>query len=332
MPTEKRVHYAIDRAYRKARRVKLDLEMNKWILFSDHHRGCGDSADDFMRCKSTYGHALNYYLESDFSLGLLGDVEELWENKIQAPLKEYADAVEQESLFLERTDMFRIWGNHDDFWREKLVFWHYFKKKYKRIRCHECVVLDCFRDDLFIGEIVLIHGHQGSWLSEKFATFSRFFVRYGWRNFQRISGIKLTSASKDLKLKSKTDHAMYRWSEKNEKVLICGHTHQPVFMSGTHLDLLMDKLHHSIDDEERRALEQEIVRLQKGRTQIHTTGGRKPLYFNTGCCSYSDGDITGIEINTAGITLIKWSEGNKERTVLNSVPLEHLFDKPHVHE
>lgn len=32
----------------------------------------------------------------------------------------------------------------------------------------------------------------------------------------------------------------------------------------------------------------------------------RPSYFNTGCCCYSDGDITGIEIADGKIRLIKW--------------------------
>ena len=161
---------------------------------------------------------------------------------------------------------------------------------------------------------------------------SRFFVRYGWRNFQKITGIKLSSASKDLKLKSKTDHALYHWSEVNQKILICGHTHQPVFMSGTHLDHALDRYHIERDPQKRHDLEKEVVRLKKSRTHIHTTGAKKPLYFNTGCCSYSDGDITGIEIGSEGITLVKWSKSTEERKVLNSVIVEHLLDKPHIHK
>lgn len=31
-----------------------------------------------------------------------------------------------------------------------------------------------------------------------------------------------------------------------------------------------------------------------------------PSYFNTGCCCFSDGDITGIEIEGDSIRLVKW--------------------------
>jgi hypothetical protein len=32
-----------------------------------------------------------------------------------------------------------------------------------------------------------------------------------------------------------------------------------------------------------------------------------PTYFNSGCCCYSDGDITGIEIADEKIRLIRWN-------------------------
>ena len=48
-----------------------------------------------------------------------------------------------------------------------------------------------------------------------------------------------------------------------------------------------------------------------------------PFYFNTGCCCFSDGDITGIEIADGFIPLIKWSE-TKGREVLEKKEPEKL--------
>ena len=31
-----------------------------------------------------------------------------------------------------------------------------------------------------------------------------------------------------------------------------------------------------------------------------------PCYFNTGCCSYGDGDVTGLEIADGEIRLVRW--------------------------
>ena len=45
-----------------------------------------------------------------------------------------------------------------------------------------------------------------------------------------------------------------------------------------------------------------------------------PWYFNSGCCCYSDGDITGIEIDGGNIQLIKWC-------LKDGVPTRHLLEQ-----
>ena len=50
-------------------------------------------------------------------------------------------------------------------------------------------------------------------------------------------------------------------------------------------------------------------------------------YFNSGCCCFDDGDITGIEIEAGMIRLIKWQyDGQKksERVVLGECQLTGL--------
>jgi hypothetical protein len=55
----------------------------------------------------------------------------------------------------------------------------------------------------------------------------------------------------------------------------------------------------------------------------------KPTYFNTGCCCFSDGDITGIEIADGCISLIKWTlkEGKSQKEVLEQTPLYKLIEE-----
>jgi hypothetical protein len=50
----------------------------------------------------------------------------------------------------------------------------------------------------------------------------------------------------------------------------------------------------------------------------------KSCYFNSGCCCFNDGDITGIEIENGLIRLIKWhaKEGTPQRIVLEEKGLE----------
>jgi hypothetical protein len=53
----------------------------------------------------------------------------------------------------------------------------------------------------------------------------------------------------------------------------------------------------------------------------------KPTYFNSGCCCFNDGDITGIEIENGYLRLIKWSaKGNvSKRQVLEEEKLAFLL-------
>ena len=38
----------------------------------------------------------------------------------------------------------------------------------------------------------------------------------------------------------------------------------------------------------------------------------RPCYFNTGCCSYGDGDITGIELQGDQLRLVRWIRAEGE--------------------
>ena len=86
-------------------------------------------------------------------------------------------------------------------------------------------------------------------------------------------------------------------------MLITGHTHKPVFASGKYAE----GVEHKIPLRE-------------------VDGKLKPSYFNTGCCCFSDGDITGIEIAAACIRLVKWktTDNTTMRKVLEEKRLEAL--------
>jgi hypothetical protein len=52
-----------------------------------------------------------------------------------------------------------------------------------------------------------------------------------------------------------------------------------------------------------------------------------PCYFNTGCCAFEDGDITGIEIAEGEIRLVRWPDDDNRpmRKVLQSESLTNVF-------
>ena len=54
--------------------------------------------------------------------------------------------------------------------------------------------------------------------------------------------------------------------------------------------------------------------------------GRTPCYFNSGCCSYSDGSITAIEIADREIRLVRWEHAAEpKRVVLFSAQLADVL-------
>jgi hypothetical protein len=123
---------------------------------------------------------------------------------------------------------------------------------------------------------------------------------------------------------------MYEWSAtRSDTLLITGHTHQPVFASLTHLERLYKQLQKAIaagDNDQKSKLETEIRLRESEFTTVSVDYLQmKPSYFNTGCCCFADGDITGIEIENGYIRLVKWSSRQEGlRMVLEERSLKSL--------
>lgn len=311
----------------------------KWIIFSDHHRGIGDGADDFRACKESYLKALPHYYENDFELILLGDVEEFWENAFKRVISSYKDVMLLEKAFYDKNNLIKVWGNHDDDWQYLINLKEHLFPFFNNIKAHEGLDLSIKLNEKEVGKIFLVHGHQGTSASDRFAFISKWFVRNIWRNFQRLFKVPLSTPSKSKELKSAHDIAMFNWASRVEKqLLICGHTHQPVFMSRNHVDVLekrmaeLKKMATNSNLDQKQAIDKELaqirIKTQKLKKQTEAIGtlitGSKPCYFNTGCCSFSDGDITGIEIEQGDIRLVKWDR--EGQTIIIQEKLNKLFD------
>ena len=111
-------------------------------------------------------------------------------------------------------------------------------------------------------------------------------------------------------------------------IFISGHTHKPVFASLDHVERLTQQIEKAKEmGEDCSALQSDLDKRKAeyaGKQFIKTMA--VPSYFNTGCCCFFDGDITGIEIADGEIRLIKWEEGTG-RKVLERSPLGYIFDK-----
>ena len=341
--------------------VVLDLKENtRVIVFSDQHRGSKNGADDFMKAEDSYLAALNHYFQNKFQFISLGDSEELWENTLVQVKKHNTLTFEAEKKFILQDRFFKVFGNHDLFWDNTLLSSQQLKTIYgKELRVFEGIILEMqdensrarkpgepkntkkpfslFKKTNTEGDIVpiadcpltifLTHGHQGDASSDG-NWFSKFFVSNIWAPLQAYLRLNFNTPAYDEDLKTAHNLIMYEWSAKyKDMVLITGHTHQPVFESLTHPERLYKKLGDALKanrTEEANAVEAEIKR--RGR-DYKTTPAQfldiKPSYFNTGCCCFRDGDITGIEITYKKITLVKWSVP-KKREVLEEISLEKL--------
>lgn len=163
---------------------------------------------------------------------------------------------------------------------------------------------------------------------------SKLAVRYFWRPIQRITNISANTPSKSWKLREKYNIAMYRWAERQDRlVLIAGHTHRPVFAAKTHEGQIQEQLkkleepNGTLSREELEARAELKAELEWIRTQENQMAGEeepidptKPCYFNTGCCAFIDGDLTGIEIADGEVRLVRWPDDE-------GAPKPHLLVK-----
>jgi hypothetical protein len=341
-----RVETALDAALARSVRAEgddgplaFDLVEGRLVLFSDLHRGARDGADDFARSEPSYAAALAHYHATGHLLVVLGDVEELWEERAAAVMAAHRPTMESEARYHREGRYLRIWGNHDDEWQYPASVAEHLGSLYGAppLQVSEGLRLRVMDGPEELGHLFLVHGHQGDALSSTFAALSRLFVRYLWRPFQRLTGISPNTPASDWSLRTKHNLAMYRWAEQqNRLVLIAGHTHLPLFEAQSYAVRILAEALAGLEREiveaptpERQAarahLEQELARAQS--EALLETPARKPCHFDTGCCCYADGSIVGIEIIEGEIRLIRWrpTEGKPAPETLASRSLRDIF-------
>ena len=290
--------------------MKVDFHETPFIIFSDHHKGNKDPSDDFAGNERNYLSALEYYYTNKFSYINLGDSEELWKYTPAQVIPKNITPLKMEDKFRESNKYIKTFGNHDLTWKNKIDVNKWFKNIFRLpLNVWEGVILTTSIKNNQLS-FFLTHGHQGDRMSDNNAL-STWMVSHLWRPLQRYLQINVNTPAKDFRLRDKHNMMMYDWSsEQKDLVLITGHTHKPVFASGKYKDA---------DDQELKTTS--VNSLEK----IPTV---KPSYFNSGCCCYNDGDITGIEISGDHIRLIKWHwldvENKSNRVVLEEMRLDDL--------
>jgi UDP-2,3-diacylglucosamine pyrophosphatase LpxH len=298
--------------------LRLDTLENKYVIFSDTHFGDGGEADDFYNNRLALINALDYYRNLDYSLILLGDIEEFWQFDLDKIVIHYDEIIYSKVRGFGDERVVRVYGNHDYEWGG---FVDPTKVESQKLNlAHEAIKMN---DRAGEARILLVHGHQGTIDSDKYAWFSRFFVRI----FKRIEPIAKfigaygqTSATKS-RIAKDYERTLYQWAKKEKVILICGHSHRAIFASKSYAEKIREEITGlksksyfwmpGRSENLRKIAELEMQledEKEKGRMIEPTDPGKDPLpcYFNTGCGLYTDG-ITAIEIDDDEIRLVKWN-------------------------
>ncbi|MEO6356757.1 MAG: metallophosphoesterase [Ferruginibacter sp.] len=284
--------------------LDINLATDNFIIFSDQHKGNKDWADDFKTNEHNYITALQYYHQQCFNFINLGDAEELWKYMPEQVIPENGEALQAEANFQADNKYYRTFGNHDLLWKSNLDVQLHLKHIFQMpLPVYEGIVLRTITESQKKLSIYLTHGHQGDKMSDN-NSFSTWLVAHVWSPIQRFLEININTPANDIYLRDKHNKLMYEWSShKRNLVLITGHTHKPVFASGK----------YSVAEEHQ-------INVPETKATL------RPSYFNTGCCCFNDGDITGIEIANGFIRLIKWHSDNNipARTVLEEKKLDEI--------
>lgn len=312
--------------------IPFQADRDKFIIFSDQHKGARNGADDFMLCEPNYLGALEFYYQNGYFYIALGDCEELWENTLSAIKKKQQPAFEKEKQFFINNRGIKIFGNHDLYWQNDPLSHVQLKEIFTTdIPIYEGVLLQSTINDCTVN-IFCTHGHQGDLVSDG-NWFSKFFISRIWAPLQSILKINPNTPAYDAQLKTTHNSMMYEWSAAQKNLfLITGHTHQPVFESLTYIERLYRQLlfaRQNKDETMSESLQKEIQTLKFEYTHISPDYLKlKPTYFNSGCCCFSDGDITGIEIEGNCMRMIKWhmKDGVPTRIILEETPIEELME------
>jgi len=248
-------------------------DRDRFIIFSDCHRGDASWKDDYAHNRNLHLHALTYYLEKGFTYIELGDGDELFENKHFEDIRyAHSSVFRKMKEFYDEGRLLMVHGNHDIERRDPEVvaeqlfrFYNAYEDRYEdlfpNIQVHEGLIL---QHKLSRQRLFLTHGHQGDWFNDRLWRIAILFVRNIWAPLQFLGWRDPTMPPEPFKKSGEIESRISRWIEDNQQMVICGHTHRSRFP--------------------------------------------KPdatPYFNSGCCVHPR-SITGIEIKKGTIALVKW--------------------------
>lgn len=223
----------INQLFKKSKRISINNQ-SKIVIMSDCHRGIGDINDNFKRNKNIYGDALNYYYKNNFTYIELGDGDEMWEiedyNRI---IQENIKVFKVIKKFHDNNRLIMLYGNHDIIKRYQEILEKYFYK-YNNIKkeeellnnltTYESLILNYNDKDIF-----LIHGHQLDIINSSLWKVTRFLIKNAWKKVEKVGIKDFTNNIKNNKVENKIEKKLKKWSIKNNKIVIAGHTHNPIY-------------------------------------------------------------------------------------------------------
>lgn len=225
----------LDRIF--ARSLQLDIDDTcKLVIMSDCHRGDGGNYDNFLKNQNIYEEALLYYYNKDFTYIELGDGDDMWEvSNYRDILKEHIDTFRILKKFYDENRFLMLYGNHDMCKKSKNILQKYFsqfengdtgKKEdlFNLLTVYESLVFHYKNKDIF-----MIHGHQVDLFNSTFWKLSRFLVRHVWKPLEHIGLQDPTSAAKNYRVSKAVEKRLEKWSQQNNKIIIAGHTHRPIY-------------------------------------------------------------------------------------------------------
>ena len=290
------------------------------VVFSDLHLGNGGSRDDFLPNGELLSAALErYYLPRRYTLVLNGDVEELQRFRLPDVRRRWAGFFGLLERFALQGRLERLIGNHD---AELEVL----RDSYPAPRLLEALRLEAGKDSL-----LLLHGHQASYLQTHFLGLVSTLLRY----VANPLGIHNWSVARSNPRRFRVEKRVYAFAHARRQLVLIGHTHRPLFESLSKLDSLRFRIEAlcrqvpSVGGRRRAALEKELgarkaalegLLAKRGRaydgSTLYTSPLLVPCLFNSGCCIGRRG-VTGLEIADGSIALVHWFDRNRSERFLD---------------
>jgi UDP-2,3-diacylglucosamine pyrophosphatase LpxH len=335
----KRTNRRMNKDISKAGTFPFDGKRDKFVVFSDLHRGARyEEVDRFRSNVKIYYDALQYYYRNGYKLILLGDVEEGWGsgNRMDRIFESYNEIMELERKFIDEGRYFRVYGNHDDFWRKSKRVDKYFNSETasgNKVRVYPALV---FEDNG--NHILLVHGCQGHNLRDVGDALARFIV------YTKFDALKIKSKKSALKRREKMrkqEERILKWADKKKYMVIMGHTHTIYFKSLpkeyfeeraiAYYNELLEETDFGLEREKYEAniefLEELAKRIKARRLDIEAgVDAGAPGVFNSGNCCVSDKEISGIEIGEGKIRLVFWKKGRPTAEVEEEEELDKIFE------